>query len=173
MSAGNYIFLPPTDALRWFKVLAVFRLSASQGHSPEFHLPPGCSPLQHGGAHANAVILLVDDQPLLREAVSEFLALQSYEIEIAGTAAEALTRLQSGLRPHLLLCDVLLPDLHGASLARQAAAIVPEVKVLFMSGHTSDVLGSEIAPANFLQKPFRLDVLARRVRSILSDEVPD
>ncbi|ABF42621.1 response regulator receiver protein [Candidatus Koribacter versatilis Ellin345] len=172
MSAGNYIFLPPTDALRWFKVLAVFRLSAAQGQTPEFDLPADSLPLRRTPPHEAALILMVDDQPLLREAVCEFLALDGYDVHGANSAGEAIRLLQEGLRPDLLLCDVLLPDVHGATLAREACALVPEMQVLFMSGHTPDILGSEIAPANFLQKPFRLDVLSRRLCSMLFDEMP-
>ena len=128
MSAGNYIFLPPTDALRWFKVLAVFRLSASQGQTPEFDLPPDRTPLRRSPAHEGSVILMVDDQPLLREAVCEFLTLEGYEVHSATFANEALHLLQSGLRPDVLVTDVLLPDIHGATLARQANVLVPEMK---------------------------------------------
>jgi hypothetical protein len=57
MSAGNYIFLPSTEALRWFKILAVFRFAASKGEQPGFELPPDRLPLRLGTEHDRCNIL--------------------------------------------------------------------------------------------------------------------
>ena len=167
MSAGDYIFLPPTEALRWFKVLAVFRFATASGQRPDFELPPDRLPLCKRHAPSRRVILLVDDQELLREAISEFLALEGYEVIGAANGADAMHRMEDGLHPDLLLCDALLPDIHGAGLAREARMLYPDLQVLFISGHTEDVLGEDIGSAEFLQKPFRLDMLANRVRFLL------
>jgi DNA-binding NtrC family response regulator len=169
MSAGNYLFLPPNQALRWFKVLAVFRFAASRGEHPGFELPPERMPLRLKPTHENSVILIVDDQELLREAVGEYLAMQGYEVRTAESGCGGMKLLEDGLRPDLLLCDVLLPDIHGAGFVREAQMIVPEMKVLFMSGHPVENLGHEIEHAEFLQKPFRLDALARRVTYLIAD----
>jgi hypothetical protein len=75
MSAGNYLSLPTSEALRWFKVLAVYRFAVAQGEAPGFELPPERQPLRVSSGHDHYVILIVDDQALLREAVGEYLAM--------------------------------------------------------------------------------------------------
>ncbi len=167
MSAGDYMFLPPTEALRWFKVLAVFRLAASQGRSAGFELPPDRMPLRVGESDRRAVILMADDQELLREAMGEFLAMQGHEVRTAACGADAMRMMEEGLRPDLLVSDILLPDIHGIGLAREARMLFPELQVLFISGHPPETFEDEIGADEFLQKPFRLDVLARKVRSLL------
>ena len=167
MSAGNYLYLPPSDALRWFKVLAVFRVAAAQGQQPGFELPPDCSPLHVDPPPDDLVLLLVDDQQLLREAVAEYLAMQGYRVESAASGTEAMQLLEEGLCPDLLICDVLLPDIRGDSFVREARMLYPGLKVLFVSGLGPESLHERIGPAEFLQKPFRLDALARRVCGLL------
>ena len=168
MSAANYLYLPASEALRWFKVLAVFRFAASQGEPLGFELPPGHLPLRIGANHEKVLILILDDQALLREAVGEYLAMQGYEVAGAGSGTEAMTLIENGLRPQLLLCDIVLPDIHGPGFAREARIMLPELKVLFISGHPQETLLSEISENEFLQKPFRLDTLARRVRNMIT-----
>jgi two-component system, cell cycle sensor histidine kinase and response regulator CckA len=168
MSAGNYLYLPASEALRWFKVLAVFRFATSQGENPGFELPPERMAWRLTPPHGYILILIIDDQALLREAVGEYLAMQGYEVKAAESGAAAMRLLEDGLQPDLLLCDVMLPDIHGAGFAREAQLLVPTARTLFMSGHTHESLLPEIGGAEFLQKPFRLDVLARRVRNLLA-----
>jgi FixJ family two-component response regulator len=73
---------------------------------------------------------------------------------------------------HMLLTDVVMPGLSGAKLAEAALAARPDLKVLFVSGHSDDVLThhGELDPeTNFLEKPFTPDALANKVRQILDD----
>lgn len=171
MSAGNYLFLPPNEALRWFKVLAVFRCAAASGEQPGFELPTHRLPLRLGPESGECSILLVDDQDLLREAVAEYLAMQGYLVKCAANGTEAMQMLEQGLRPDLLICDVMLPDIRGGGLVREANLLLPELKVLFVSGYAREIVMSEIGDGEFLQKPFRLDVLARRVQGLLAERI--
>ncbi|MDP8989493.1 MAG: response regulator, partial [Acidobacteriota bacterium] len=71
---------------------------------------------------------------------------------------------------HLLLTDLLMPEMSGRELAEQAMRLRPEMKVLFMSGYTNDaVIGGVIQDqgAPFLQKPFALLDLGRKLREVL------
>jgi CheY-like chemotaxis protein len=172
MSAGNYIFLPPEQALRWFKILAGFRVAAAQGEAPGFELPPDRFSLQVGPEHDPFHVLVVDDQELLRDVVGEYLAMQGYQVHLAESGSVGMQMLEAGLRPDLVLCDVILPDISGNGFVREAQLLVPDLKVLFMSGHFRENIIAEIGDAEFLQKPFRLDVLARRVRSLITGRLP-
>ena len=171
MGAGSYLFLPPDNALRWFKVLAAFRCATASGEQPGFELPGHGFPLRavpKGGQHT---ILLVDDQDLLREAVAEYLSMHAYSVFSAPGGMEAMLMLEHGMRPDLVICDVMLPDIRGGGFVREAQIVFPELKALFVSGHAYETVMPEIGDAEFLQKPFRLDVLARRVQALLADSV--
>jgi FixJ family two-component response regulator len=78
---------------------------------------------------------------------------------------------------HVLLTDVILPGASGREIARLLAAARPQLRVLYMSGYTDDVIVQHgvLEPGlAFLQKPFTADTLARRIREVLaSDSPPD
>jgi len=119
----------------------------------------------------NETILLVEDEPTILTMTASILEGQGYRVLPAGNAAEAirLFKEQTG-RIHLLMSDVVMPEMNGRDLFHELQAINPQLKCLFMSGYTSEV----IAPrgvlgdtVNFIQKPFSLFGLAKKVREIL------
>ena len=121
-------------------------------------------------------VLLVEDAAAVRSVIHEALARQGYAVLDAPHGAEALRIAASHAGPiHLLLTDVVMPGLSGRQVADQLAAVRPETKVLYTSGHTDDavvrhgVLESGIA---YLQKPFTVDGLARKVREVLDRPLP-
>ena len=121
-------------------------------------------------------ILLVEDAQRVRAVVREILEMSGYVVLEARHGAEALERSNrhSGVI-HLLVTDVVMPQMSGRELAQRLATLRPELKVLYMSGYTDDaivrhgVLASGIA---FLSKPFTPDALALKVREVL-DGVSD
>lgn len=73
---------------------------------------------------------------------------------------------------HLLLTDVVMPEMSGPDLAARLAQLRPEMKVLYMSGYTDDVIihrGVLVEGTAFIQKPFAPDALARKIREVLDD----
>ena len=131
---------------------------------------------ERGGAKASApggteVILLVEDQAQLRDAARTGLERLGYEVWDAPSADDALRWLREGNALDLLLADVVLPGMNGVTLAERVVRERPGVRVLFISGYTSEAcvprgaLGGE--PCAFLDKPFSLDMLARAVRDVL------
>jgi signal transduction histidine kinase len=116
-------------------------------------------------------ILVVDDEPGIRALVAKILRRERYLVLEAGTAMEAVTvALTHGAPIHLLLTDVMLPDSNGRQLAEQLVETMPGVKVLYISGFTSDqsVRTGEFPPSSrFLQKPFMLGALVGAVREAL------
>jgi PAS domain S-box-containing protein len=116
-------------------------------------------------------VLLVEDEPAVRELAARVLRGQGYTVLEAPNGAEALglARQRQGA-VHLLVTDVVMPGLSGKALVAKLSSICPGLKVLFMSGYTDDaiihqgVLESGMA---FLQKPFGPQALARKVRGVL------
>jgi len=116
-------------------------------------------------------ILLVEDQDGIRDLVREFLQRKGYTVLFAVDGKEAL-RLAEEHRAqiHLLLTDVVMPNLSGRALAPRVRALHPRVKVLFMSGFAEPPAAKLAATEEdgpVLQKPFLLDVLAHKIRSLL------
>lgn len=108
----------------------------------------------------------MDDEPLLLHLVTRMLEDGGYAVITSSTAIEALDRLSSlGRRPDLLLTDVRMDPVDGASLARLARHAYPGLPVLLMSGYIPD---AETLPGPFLTKPFTYEQLLSAVESLLT-----
>jgi two-component system, cell cycle sensor histidine kinase and response regulator CckA len=116
-------------------------------------------------------ILLVEDDEGVRKLVREVLDNEGYRLLEAANGVAALSICAQYEKPiHLLLTDVVMPEMSGSELANRLAAVRPEVKVLYMSGYTDDVIvhhGVLDERTEFIQKPFTPDVLARKIREVL------
>ncbi len=116
------------------------------------------------------VILLVEDEDVVRKLAHMILQASGYEVHEARNGREGLAMCEAHQgRIDLLLSDVVIPELGGRDLAEAAVRLRPGLKVLFMSGHTEDVIlkeGIEKGTA-FLQKPFTPVALAQKVRETL------
>ena len=107
--------------------------------------------------NTKANILVVEDDALIRDYVAELLIASGYCVTTARSGLEALELIDGGLVPDLLFTDVMIAGgMNGIALAHAARCILPEIKVLFMSGYAGPA-GEEQLPtgAKFLQKPFR------------------
>jgi CheY-like chemotaxis protein len=118
-----------------------------------------------------AVILLVEDEPCMLQMSKTLLERQSYTVVAASTPGEAIrmAREQSA-EIHLLITDVVMPEMNGRDLARNVLSLYPRMKCLFMSGYTADVIahhGVLDKGVNFIQKPFSGKELAAKVREAL------
>jgi two-component system cell cycle sensor histidine kinase/response regulator CckA len=115
-------------------------------------------------------ILLVEDEEALALVISEILATAGYEVIQATTPHEALERADSHQGPiHVLLTDVIMPQMNGRDLAGRVRERRGEIKVIFISGYTDDVLGSVLTPdVVFIQKPFSQTALLEKLREVLA-----
>ena len=116
-------------------------------------------------------VLLAEDEDGVRKLTRQALEMQGYTVLEAGTGADAVRAVEAHTGPvHLLVTDVVMPDLGGRDLAEAVRARRPGVKVLYMSGYTDDAVirhGVSEAADAFLQKPFTPLGLARKVREVL------
>ncbi len=136
-------------------------------------------PGDDGGGHPRAAeggsetVLIVEDEAMVRALASRGLREHGYTVLEARHGADALRQLQS--RPsgvHLVITDVVMPEMGGRELGRRLKALRPSLPVLFMSGYTGeDVIqrGLMDRDAPFQQKPFAPDGLARKVREMLDE----
>jgi two-component system cell cycle sensor histidine kinase/response regulator CckA len=119
----------------------------------------------------NETILLVEDEDAVREVTALLLESLGFQVLQVSGAEEALhlVRRDRG-KIDLLLTDVIMPGMSGRELAEAFRALDPSIKVLFQSGYTDDMVvrhGILHAEAAFLQKPFNIDALAKKIRDLL------
>jgi DNA-binding response OmpR family regulator len=118
------------------------------------------------------VVLLVEDDEDLREMTSQMLELRGFTALVANDAVSAITtcRVFDGTID-VLLTDLGLPGVSGGELARSAAALRPQMEVVYISGIPQDIAikkGLIKAGSPFIAKPFSTDVLAGTLRSVLA-----
>jgi CheY-like chemotaxis protein len=117
-------------------------------------------------------VLAVEDEIEVRKLVAEILKGQGYTVIEASDGEEAMkvSRENAGKKIHLLLTDVVMPGMSGRELAVVLGLQHPNMKVLYMSGYTDNAIvhhGVLEEGVNYIQKPFTLDALARKVREVL------
>jgi two-component system cell cycle sensor histidine kinase/response regulator CckA len=121
-------------------------------------------------------VLVVEDSDLLRQLASETLLRQGYTVLAARDGVEALNLLARDPRPvHLLLTDVIMPKMSGRELAGRFRLLLPDVRVLYMTGYASDAIvhhGVLEPGVEMLQKPYTPLALIRRVQEVLPGRTP-
>ena len=138
-------------------------VDAPPGHSVEF-VPATVSP-------GRETILVVEDQPEVRDFACGVLRTLGYRVLDAGGGAEAIRVAEAATEPiHLLLTDVIMPGMTGRDVAERLQSRDPRMKVLYMSGYSNDVVldrGVLQAGVGYMAKPFSPDELADKVRRAL------
>jgi PAS domain S-box-containing protein len=142
---------------------------------PEVSAPPGrrsepVAELPEPRARGEKV-LIIEDEDGVRELAARVLRDRGYQVVLARNGAEALTTLRNGdSRPHLLLTDVIVPDMGTEELAAEVHRATPELPILYMSGYPQDdILARGLLRKDqpFLQKPFTGEGLAQVVGRML------
>ncbi len=114
-------------------------------------------------------ILVVDDEPNIVEVVSMALRYQGFEVASAADGRQALAEV-SAFRPHLMLLDVMLPDMDGFQVAERLGAQRADIPIIFLTARdaTPDkVRGLTAGGDDYVTKPFSLEELVARIRTIL------
>jgi two-component system cell cycle sensor histidine kinase/response regulator CckA len=117
-------------------------------------------------------VLVVEDDPALRELVSSMLEQLDHKVAAAADGQEAVSLVRiKGIRPDVVLTDLVLPDINGRTLFDQLRASVPDARVIYMSGYADDTIigGGFLRPGvSFLHKPFDLAGLSAKVREAVN-----
>jgi signal transduction histidine kinase len=144
----------------------VYLPRTEEASAPEHRTPVGAA-MPHG----SGLVLLVEDEEMVREMALAALLESGYTVFTARHAEEALGVAQKyARRIQLLVTDVILPGMNGVELADRLTASLPDLKVLYMSGYTDNAIIHQgvLQPGfAFLQKPFTPEALARRVHGLL------
>jgi len=155
----------------------------NQGTTFKIFLPPADgapaqpSPLAPAAdGSRRATIVLVEDDPRVRRTANSALTSLGHDVHTFANGADALNAVAS-LRPvpELLITDVVMPGMNGRVLAERAAAMLPGLRILFVSGYAEDVIverGILKTGIEFLAKPYSIEQLARRIREVLDGGAP-
>jgi two-component system, cell cycle sensor histidine kinase and response regulator CckA len=127
--------------------------------------PPAASPLRGG----NETVLLVEDEPAVRELTRALLGRLGYRVTDAADPDAAINLAREGRRFDLIVSDLVMPGMDGRQLMRELGRLTPGVKVLFISGYAETQSSGDPVQCdvNFLAKPFTPAALAQKVRDAL------
>jgi PAS domain S-box-containing protein len=157
------------------------RAQSEPGHGSTFRVYLPCARVGSGKpaarsskarlAKGRGAILVVEDELAVRQVVAASLRASGYKVLEARSGEEAMRRLRRHEGPlRLVLTDLVMPGMDGRKVADSVRTLHPEVKVVFMSGYTSDALlrhGLSRMKGSFLRKPFTLEALTQKVREVL------
>lgn len=121
------------------------------------------------GSAPEARLLVVDDEPNIRELLSASLRYAGFEVEIAADGREALALAES-FRPDLLVLDVMMPGLDGFGVVRRMRQAGRHTPVLFLTARDAaedKVSGLTLGGDDYVTKPFSLDEVVARIRAVL------
>jgi PAS domain S-box-containing protein len=132
-------------------------------------------PIEDGGLttrtelSGSETILLVEDQTAVRQFAETALRGFGYKV-LPASSGEAAIALAEGYRAeiHLLLTDLVMPGMHGRELAERIVAVRPQIKVLYMTGYSSECPGTSADPEDCILKPLKPQFLAAKVRQVLA-----
>jgi two-component system cell cycle sensor histidine kinase/response regulator CckA len=123
-------------------------------------------------ASATGTVLLVEDDDMVRTMTAEMLQAIGYTVLSTGSPSEALSFFEKGdAAIDLVITDVVMPVMSGKELSKRIEAIRPGVRVLFMSGYTTNVIahrGVLDEGVYFIQKPFSTSDLARKINETIN-----
>jgi hypothetical protein len=123
----------------------------------------------------NELVLLVEDEPAMREVTRRILARNGYQVITAASGREAVdaaTNCQDDIA--VLVTDVIMPGMQGKEVAERVRGLQPDIAVMFMSGYTQGLLGAQgiLEPGiNLIEKPFTGTALLKKLREILHARV--
>ena len=119
-------------------------------------------------------VLLVEDDPAILDIGMMMLESFGYRVLTANTPGKAIRMAEEHAGTiELLMTDVVMPEMNGRDLARRLLSLYPDLKRLFMSGYTADVIAHQGVleeGVNFIQKPFSMQALAAKVREVLDGD---
>ena len=169
----------PGSACRWRAAspsspAARLRIDSEPGQGAAIALwlplaPPDAADAPEGSKANGGKLLLVDDDPLVRELIGEQLRGAGFDVTVCDKGPAAIARLDAGLAVDLLLTDFAMPEMNGVALAREARKRRPRLPVVVLTGYASEAVDAA-GDADFalLRKPIDRQALIGRVTALMT-----
>lgn len=129
-------------------------------------------PERHTASAVSECLLIVEDEPSILASTTRYLRHLGYEVHAADSPRKAIEIAgREGPRLHLLLTDVIMPEMNGAELTAHIRTLCPDIKCLYMSGYSAEILGEKGVlkkDLNLVEKPFDCNTLANKIRETLN-----
>ena len=127
----------------------------------------------HAGAMQDARVLVVDDEPMVREVLSRYLEHDGFDVVTADDGEQALERFD-GHRPDLVLLDLMLPRIDGLEVFRRMRAVgdVPVIMITARGRETDRIVGLDLGADDYVAKPLSPREVVSRVRAVLRRSMP-
>lgn len=126
---------------------------------------------EHSIITGNAEILIVEDDISIKKVLEDSLKSFGYKVIVSKDENDALYLVsQNKINPDIVICDVIMEHMNGKELVSKIKEILPNIKVLFMSGYTNNIISNNHIldkDTNFIQKPFSLNILSEKIHNIL------
>ena len=119
---------------------------------------------------SKGTVLVVDDEESIRQVASDILSYLGYSVETSPSGQDAVNRLLQGARPDLVLLDVIMPGMNGVETFRKLREIEPDLPILISTGYAEQSAVQSLAEegvAGFVNKPFAIETLAKRLEEVL------
>jgi nitrogen-specific signal transduction histidine kinase/CheY-like chemotaxis protein len=146
-----------------------FRIFLPHVAAPATEAEPAAEPRDRPSRGHETILVVEDEAPVLAMCATALRRL-GYQVLEAADGESALAHARSGTKIHLLLTDVVLPDMRGPQVAEQIRELIPDCPVVFASGYTEDAVaqgGSGGEPVHFIPKPYTPSELGRTLRALL------
>jgi two-component system response regulator ResD len=129
------------------------------------HAAVACPPVSQDPM---ATILIVDDEPIVREVVEQYLKQDGFAVDVAADGLEAMRRFQAA-RPDLVLLDLMLPGLDGLEVCRQMRSLsnVPIIMLTAKTDEIDTIIGLSVGADDYIAKPFSPREVVARVKAVL------
>jgi two-component system cell cycle sensor histidine kinase/response regulator CckA len=164
--SGGFIFADSKvgEGTRFTIYLPVHHIEPASGRARTPAKP------QENELWGTGTVLLVEDEPMVRTVAERALTRHGYSVITASNGHEALDVIGRGEPIALLISDVVMPEMDGPTMVREARKSRPELPILFMSGYAEEQLRNSIDIDNvaFLPKPFSVQELAEAARRVLA-----
>lgn len=123
---------------------------------------------REGAKPVMSTVLIVDDEPIVREVVAQYLTQDGFKVESAADGNEAMTRFATA-RPDLVLLDLMLPGIDGLEVCRRirAQSNVPVIMVTAKGDEIDTIIGLSVGADDYISKPFSPRELVARIKAVL------
>ena len=121
---------------------------------------------------SRGTVLVIDDEEPVRQVASEILGYLGYSVLTAGSGEDGVKRVREGMRPDVVLLDVIMPGMNGFQTLRKLREIEPDLPILICTGYSDRKAAESLVTEGadgFVNKPYDIETLAKQIAKLRSE----